>query len=169
MVKQVLDKTTGELLDVVRETVLPNGRIRVDHMNYEKSLTQQSFADMCDINKIMSRWLSGGPPPASPEAQAVFRDVSHGMDYRELLDVTMNVQMSFDELPAEVRSRFKNDPALLLDFVGDHANYDECVKLGLIEDDLSSNVGFVPTTMGQVTSEQLPLDVTVRTDTTVVS
>lgn len=122
MVKSVVDDVTGDMLNPVVETKLPNGRIRVDHMNYEKSLTQQCFADMADINKIMKRWLSGGPPPVSDASKAVFRDVSHGMDYQTMLDTVMTVNESFDALPADIRARFKNDPALLLDFVHDPAN-----------------------------------------------
>lgn len=110
-----------------------DGSIRIDHMNYEKTMTQQNFAEQCDINRIMKRWLNGGPPPVSNAARAVFKDVSHGYDYQQLLDVTMSVQESFDSLPSDIRQRFKNNPTELLDFVANPTNYDECVKLGLIE------------------------------------
>lgn len=133
-----------------------DGSIRVDHMNYEKTMTQQHFAEQCDVNRIMKRWLNGGPPPVSNAARAVFKDVSHGMDYQSLLNVTMSVQDSFDSLPADMRSRFKNDPAELLDFVGNPANYDECVKLGLMDSDSPSKVdGSQVSPVVQVV-EQLP-------------
>lgn len=132
----------------------PNGSIRVDHVNYEKSMTQQCFAESADINNIMKRWLNGGPPPVSDAARATFRDVSSGQDYQEILHTVMEVQESFDTLPADMRARFKNDPAQLLAFIENPANTDECVQLGLFDEE---------------PPEQLPLDVTVRTDTAVVS
>lgn len=139
-----------------------NGTLRVDHMNYEKSMTQQCFSPQCDVNRIMHRWLSGGPPPVSADARATFRDVSHGMDYQELLNVTMAVKESFDSLPADLRAQFKNEPSVLLDFVANPANEDECIRLGLIDSDSGTRVP-------DEVQEQLPLDVTVRTDTTSVS
>ena len=35
-------------------------------------------------------------------------------------------------LPAQMRSRFNNDPAELLKFIKDPANLDEAVKLGIL-------------------------------------
>lgn len=160
---------TNDMLSDVVISKRPNGTLRVDHMNYEKSLTHQCFSDAADVNKIMSRWLNGGPPPVSDAARAVFKDVSHGRDFQESLHLVMEVQESFDSLPADLRSQFKNDPALLLDFVSDPRNEAECVKLGLLEGDSSSTLNSVPTDGGQIPAEQSSLDVTVRTDTTVVS
>lgn len=159
MAKSSSDVSTCDMLPDVVITKRPNGTLRVDHMNYEKSMTQQCFSEAADINRIMTRWLNGGPPPVSDASRAVFKDVSHGLDYREILDRVMEVQESFDSLPAELRSRFANDPANLLDFVGNPANFDEATKLGLLESDSDSIIGGV-----NVPPEQLPLDVTVRTD-----
>ena len=39
----------------------------------------------------------------------------------------------FMSLDAEVRKRFGNDPAQLLDFLADNKNYDEAKKLGLVD------------------------------------
>ena len=147
MSKFVGDDVTVDFDDVkpvVVETVRPNGRIRVDHMNYEKSLTQQHFSESADINNIMRRWLNGGPPPVSDASRAVFRDVSHGMDYQTMINTTMAVQESFDSLPADIRARFKNSPSELLDFVADPANEKSARELGLLFEDSASMVN-VPT------------------------
>lgn len=162
------DKTAEMLSDVV-VTKRANGTYRVDHMNYEKSMTQQCFSEASDVNRIMSRWLSGGPPPVSDAAKAVFRDVSHGRTFQESLDLVLEVQEGFDSLPADLRSQFKNDPSLLLDFVNDPSNESECVKLGLLDGDSSPIVSSVPTGGVQIPAEQSSLDVTVRTDTASVS
>lgn len=160
---------TVDLLDPVVITKRPNGRVRVDHMNYEKSMTQQCFSESSDVNRIMTRWLSGGPPPVSDASRATFRDVSSGMDYREVCDRVLEVQESFDSLPADMRMRFANDPANLLDFVSNPANNDECIKLGLMDDGLSTNVDKRPFGDVKSPSEQFPLDVTVLGDTASVS
>lgn len=168
MVKSKVDVDTCDMLNPVVETRLPNGRIRVDHMNYEKSLTQQCFAEASDINVIMKRWLSGGPPPVSDASKAVFKDVSHGMDYQSMMNTVVDVQQRFDELPAELRAKFKNNPSMLLDFVHDPANEEEAIQLGLIFDEPGTTLS-VPTPrvgdVSQTDSAQSSLDVTVRSDT----
>ena len=35
-------------------------------------------------------------------------------------------------LPAQIRSRFENDPAKLIDFLDNSENLDEAIKLGLV-------------------------------------
>jgi phage internal scaffolding protein len=35
-------------------------------------------------------------------------------------------------LPAQIRSRFDNDPAKLIDFLENEQNHDEAIKLGLV-------------------------------------
>lgn len=166
MVKQVVDFKTEDMLDTVKVFKRPNGRLGVEHMNYEKSMTQQCFSDMCDVNKIMAKWLNGnGPNPHVQPDFTQYRDVSNIGSYQDMLEVVMNAQSDFDSLSADVRARFKNDVGNLLEFVGNPANLDECVKLGLMDDESHSRVGMSPTL---VESEQSSLDVTVRTDTTVV-
>jgi phage internal scaffolding protein len=111
-------------------------------------LTQQCFAEMSDLNVIMSRWLrQGGDSPHRMPDFSAYRDVSHGWDYSDVMNISLELQGDFMELPADLRARFFNDPVKLLDFIGDPANNAECVSLGLVEP-----------------SEQSSLDVTVRTD-----
>lgn len=61
-----------------------------------------------------------------------YADFSSIQDYREMLDTVRYAQEAFAILPAEMRKRFDNDPSQLLDFVQDPNNYDEGVKLGLL-------------------------------------
>lgn len=169
MSKPIVDKCS-DTLDMfcdprVRITTRPNGRIRVDHMNFEKSMTQQCFTEASDVNRIMARWLtgSGENPHRLPDFNR-YRDVSHGMDYQAMVNVVSSVNDDFDSLDADVRARFKNDPSLLLDFVSDPANINECISLGLIEDDFASMVDKVPSGDVKSPSAQSSLDVTVLGD-----
>lgn len=94
-----------------------------------KGRTKQSFKDECDINVIVSRFLkSGYLPPAVQEPR--FGDVT-GLEFQSAMELIAGAESQFQALPSAVRSRFKNDPAAFLDFVGDPANGPELVEMGL--------------------------------------
>ena len=61
-----------------------------------------------------------------------FGDFSNVSDYQSACNAMIEAQTSFAELPAEVRSRFRNNPAELISFIEDSKNKDEAIKLGLI-------------------------------------
>lgn len=95
-------------------------------------LTQAQFKKECDINAIMKRYRSTGIPPALRKG-GVYGDFSNVGDYREALEKVENAREDFGSLPAEIRSRFRNDPGELIAFLSNTANRDEAVKLGLVE------------------------------------
>jgi len=97
-----------------------------------RSLTQQHFAEECDIGNIVDRINKSGvmpPDMGSPR----YGDFSNIPDYQSSLNAVNAANAAFAALPAEIRDRFKNDPTLLLEFIHDDKNYDEAVKLGLID------------------------------------
>lgn len=99
--------------------------------NEEPSLTRQSEADQADINKILKRFESTGILPVD-QREGMFIDVSTAPDYRTALDRINTINRSFMEMPAEVRAKFDNDPAVLLDAVGDPERQAELVELGIL-------------------------------------
>lgn len=60
----------------------------------------------------------------------IFGDTT-GMDFREMMELMVEAQASFDQLPADVRARFSNDPHDFVAFCQDPANVPELEKLGL--------------------------------------
>ena len=98
------------------------------------SLTEQSHADSCDVNKIVAQAVRNGVPLDLPDTSA-FADVSDTMPYDEAIRVVRQAEDSFMNLPASLRARFDNSPSAFLDFFNDPDNYDECVDLGLIVSD----------------------------------
>lgn len=99
-----------------------------------RSRTKQSFAKEADINNIMKRASKTGvliDPAFVSNRRPYFGDFSD-VDFRVNVDRISQVNQAFMCLPAEVRSRFANDPGLLLDFVADSKNADEARKLGLL-------------------------------------
>lgn len=114
---------------------MPNGQIHVESVNNEPSMTQQQFADECDINKIVAAYLR------NPEQlimnlnrkEGVYADLSNIPDYQGMLDQTLKAQEAFMTLPPKIRSRFHNDPQELINFLGDSSNIEEGIKLGLLD------------------------------------
>lgn len=94
------------------------------------SRTQQHMRDECDINVMVQRFQRTGLPPAPPAFPGV-QDFTQAHDFRSAMQLIIDAQKSFGALPSSVRERFMNDPGRLLEFVGDDANYDEAVRLGI--------------------------------------
>ena len=48
------------------------------------------------------------------------------------MNLVRTSQEAFEAMPATVRDRFNNDPARFMDFVNDADNYDEALKMGIV-------------------------------------
>lgn len=102
--------------------------------DWSPSMTKQSFMDETDINLIVARALKGHDVSGSlSERVAQFGDVSDVPSYQEALDLVNRANGLFMSMEAHVRSRFSNDPALLLAFLEDPRNREEAVMLGLVK------------------------------------
>lgn len=116
---------------IVRSSYSPRKRVQIDFD--EPSLTKQCFSQECDINAIMARSAESGFISHGNSDMPRYGDFTDVVGYQESLNIVMKAQQSFSSLPAQVRSRFSNDPANLLEFVQNPDNYDEAVALGLVE------------------------------------
>lgn len=94
-------------------------------------LTQQHMGEETNINNIMDKYRKTGTLPVAT-GKPLFGDFSNGMEFADAQMNIIRAQEEFDELPANIRSKFNNNPADLLDFVADEENRDEAEKLGLI-------------------------------------
>ena len=95
------------------------------------SLAKQSFRDDCDINNILRKFNVTGQLSVNG-LQPQYGDFSGVTDYQSALNAVMAAQDSFLALPAKVRSRFDNDPALFVEFASDEANKEEMRAMGLL-------------------------------------
>lgn len=96
----------------------------------DESLAQQSSAEETDINTIVRRFGLTGQLPTGVVVPS-YADFEEAYDFRTAMDTVVQGREAFMQMPADVRKRFANDPALFLEFVHDEKNYDEAVKLGI--------------------------------------
>jgi phage internal scaffolding protein len=109
-------------------------RNRITVGGFEPTITQQHLENETNINAIMARALkTGAMPAARHSAEAMFGDFSSGDDYQTMLNKVIALESSFDSLPSDIRNRFRNNPAMLLDFLSDENNRDEAIELGLLD------------------------------------
>lgn len=96
------------------------------------SRTKQAFAPECDINNIMKRFEKAGIIEHVAKTGGRYGDFTDApSSYHEAMEQVVLAQQMFLSLPAKVRARFSNDPGEFLSFVGDPANQDELIRLGL--------------------------------------
>lgn len=94
------------------------------------SLAVQNQKDEADINVIVRNFGLTGKVPQNVR-MPTYGDFEFVGDYKDALHAIKEADRAFYEMPAEVRNRFDNDPALFVDFCSDPANLDEARKLGL--------------------------------------
>lgn len=94
------------------------------------SRTKQAPLAECDINTIVKRFNATGVAPVSP-VPPEYGDFTGVSDYQTALHALMDAQATFDDLPADIRKRFSNDPGEFVDFVTNPDNISEVRKMGL--------------------------------------
>lgn len=103
-------------------------------VNFSKpTMAKQSFKDECDINTIMGKYQKTGLIEHVQKVQGAYGDFTSVQDYQLSLNQVIEAQEAFDALPSKIRKRFNNDPAHLMAFMGDPANIEEAITLGLAE------------------------------------
>jgi hypothetical protein len=98
----------------------------------EPTLAQQNFKDECDINNIVRQFGLTGELPSQPLSPQ-YGDFTGVLDYHTAVNAVLAAQDQFMELPAQLRARFDNDPAKLIDFLDKQENREEATKLGLVD------------------------------------
>lgn len=97
------------------------------------SRTKQSFQEESEINNIVARYQKRGIIDHLSKYGGTYGDMPAPDDFHEAMTLVTEAQSMFEELPSNVRNRFKNDPAEFLDFVGNEENAAEMVEMGLMD------------------------------------
>lgn len=108
--------------------------------NEEPSLTHQSMSDACDINNIMKRYEKTGLLEHVAQYDGNYGDFTGAKDYLDSLLQVQEAQLMFASLPADIRSKFDNEPAKFLEFVEDPLNRSEMARMGLLNEVVASQV-----------------------------
>jgi len=98
----------------------------------DASLAQQHFKDECDINNILRQFNITGQLPEQTLSPR-YGDFTGIGDYHTALNQVIAAEDEFMSLPAQIRARFENDPAQLIEFLNQPENYDEAITLGLVD------------------------------------
>lgn len=98
--------------------------------NGDPSHAKQSFRDECDINKIMASYQKTGAVTHFAKHQPSYQ-ICSGQSFHEAMNLCLDAQTMFDDLPATLRSKFMNDPSQFLEFVQNPDNAAEMIELGL--------------------------------------
>lgn len=98
-----------------------------------QSMTKQSFTEESDINRIVARATETGFISSMTAKQGLYADVTDVPDFQSAMNVVVAAERRFMELPAQVRERFHNDPAEILEFVKHEHNRAEAERLGFLQ------------------------------------
>jgi len=97
----------------------------------EPTRAQQHHKDECDINVILERFGKTGQLPINT-ISGTYGDFSGVHDYHTALNAIIASESEFAALPAQLRSRFDNEPSKLIEFLDNPENKAEAETLGLI-------------------------------------
>ena len=130
-------KTTGN--------VLP---FKTHYSKYERrpfncvgnSLTQQQFAEDCEIRNIMKKYDSTGFFDHINRKPEQFGDFTEVTDLAGAIDKINEAQDNFMTIPSNIRKRFNNSAQEFYIFAQDPNNFDELIDMGLATQRVSSPV-----------------------------
>jgi phage internal scaffolding protein len=111
----------------------------------DASLAQQHYKEECDINTILQKFNITGLLPEQPLSPR-YGDFTGIGDYHTAMNRVIAVQDEFEALPAQIRARFDNDPAQLIEFLENSDNRPEAEKLGLVDKAAAEDVEAAKTT-----------------------
>ena len=111
---------------------LEGDNIRVPAAVDSESMTHQQFKDECDIRNIHLKYRETGVVSHVNLQVGRFGDWSQSDSFHEAASYVAGVTSWFSDQPAELRDRFKNDPAVLLAWLEDEENTEEACDLGLL-------------------------------------
>lgn len=97
----------------------------------DPSLAVQDAKDEVDINTIVRRFGLTGELPSDVRAPT-FGDFTGVGDYHQAMNAIALANEAFEEMPAEVRYRFHNDPGEFVEFCSREENREEMKALGLL-------------------------------------
>lgn len=108
-------------------------RTRVTFSCGSELMTKQSHKNECDINNILTQFKRTGIIQHISQQTPIYADLPSDIDYQQALHTQMQADQAFSTLPSVVRAHFNNDPAALLEALGDPGQKDKLIELGILK------------------------------------
>lgn len=100
-------------------------------------LVEQSHKHETDINVIVSKFQRTGVLEHQRDNPGQFVEVDP-LDYHEAMNIIADANSQFEQMPANIRKDFGNDPAAFLAFTQDPANVDKMKEYGMLNPSYST-------------------------------
>lgn len=99
----------------------------------DESLAVQSEYEDTEINNIVRKFGMTGLLPNGDLREPIYGDFTTPVQsYQDALNLVIQSDEDFSQLPAHIRAKFNNNPAELLTFMNDPDNIDQARELGLV-------------------------------------
>lgn len=95
-----------------------------------KTVTQQQFKDEVDVNNIVNKFDKTGVVTHLNNKTPRY-GFAESLDFKEAMDTVTDASESFDDLPANVREYFNNDPQAFLEGLNDPNHQQILSELGI--------------------------------------
>jgi phage internal scaffolding protein len=95
-------------------------------------VTKQSHKSECDINNILSQFKKTGIITHISNSKPNYSDLPDNIDYQTSLNLLIQADDAFSQLPSVVRRYFNNSPAELLQALSDPDQHDKLVEYGIL-------------------------------------
>lgn len=99
-------------------------RPRVQTVNDEPSMTQQSDLHRSDIHRVVGQYVKTGLFPSMAQVDLEYRDVSEFEDFADLMRQAQVAEREFMRLPSKVREVFDHDVMNWLDCAHDKDKFE---------------------------------------------
>lgn len=96
--------------------------------DYSDGRTKQSFKDQCDINKLLYKAARTGTLSHLEQFGGQYGDFSD-FDFHLNMNRLAEGRQIFEQLPAEIRREFKQDPQQFFEYVNKPENRDRLAEL----------------------------------------
>ncbi len=96
-----------------------------------KGRTEQHHKKACNVNNIIKKYNKTGLLQQRLNS-GIYGDFTGIGDYLSCIQKVQDAHDDFMAVDSKIRKRFRNDPALLIEFVSNDDNREEAISLGLL-------------------------------------
>lgn len=105
-------------------------KVKVKTINKQPTMTKQALKDDADVNNIIRKYEKTGILQNANNFEAQYGDFD-STDFNEAMNIVAEATSLFEQVPSDIRAKFKNDPGAFIDYATDPVNNEQMVKWGL--------------------------------------